>query len=124
MAEYQEFPKHMAHPAYTPGSLGTEVKSPGGVPHYVGGKSARFPPVMVHNADQQEYHESQGYVAQGTTDAAAFTRAHAIAPPMSNYKPEEYPKWIGDVLVQDEDEEAALAAAPPPAVAEPPAKAE
>lgn len=109
--EFNEYPKMMTHPGYHPGSIGEEVKSPAGYTHYVGGTSVRFAPVLVHGADDEEYHAAQGYVSQGKSDAAAFARLAAVAVPKSQtYDPVEYPKWAGGVLVNNRDEEIAALA--------------
>lgn len=94
-AVHSEYPKHMAHPGYQPGSVGDEVKSPHGFSYHVGGTSIRFPPVLVHDEDQEEYHKSQGYVSIGKSDPAAFARAVASAAPTAEiHEPDPYPKWI------------------------------
>ena len=106
MTEYQEYPLTMAHPAYHPGDVGREVRSPHGFTYYEGGKPVRFPPVTVGSADDEEYYAAQGYKRAGKSDPAAYARAHAVAAEMSNYEPKEYPKWVGDRLVNSPEEEA------------------
>lgn len=106
--EHQEYPKLMTHPAYDPGSIGEEVRSPSGFVYYRNGRPVRLPPVTVHNTDDEEYHKAIGYVPSGKSDPAAFARAFAVTPATANYEPQEYPKWVGDVLVQNEEEENAL----------------
>lgn len=110
--EFNEYPKMMAHPAFQPGDIGTEVRSPGGYSHFVNGTPIRFPPVLVHHADDEEYYTAKGYVSQGKSDAAAFQRLAAAArPKTNNYDPVEYPKWAGGVLVNSKDEEVEALAA-------------
>ena len=64
--QHSEYPKHMVHPGFQPGTGDQEVKVPDpqtGKPWriaYVGGKSIRFPPVLAMDADQEAFHESQG----------------------------------------------------------------
>ena len=120
---HSEYPKHMRHPSFQPGTVGKEVVSPNGVRHNVGGSPIKFPPVLVHNPDDEEFYAAKGYVVQGQSDAAAFANAYATAEPMSDYKPQQYPKWVNGRLVENEDEEiAALDAGP--VEAEAPAEAE
>jgi hypothetical protein len=104
--EFNEYPKYMTHPAYQPGHVGPEVRSPGGFTYYVGGTSIRYPPMLVPDANQEEYYASQGYVSHGKSDPAAFAAAVAAGPPPSeDYQPKEYPKWVGDFLVNNREEE-------------------
>jgi len=111
--EYSEFPKHMTHPGFQPGTGDKEHKvmdengNPTGRVYYSGGRSIRFPPVLVHTEAQEEYHASQGYVTIGKSDAAAFARAVATAVPVpEEHKPIEYPKWSHGKMVNNADEEA------------------
>lgn len=106
MPEHNEYPKHMVHPAFEPATLGTEVKSQSGYSHWVGGTAIRLAPVLVHTEDQEEYYAAKGYLSQGKSDPDAFTRAHAAGTKsMSGYRPQEYPKWAGGVLVNSREEE-------------------
>lgn len=109
--EFIEYPKCMVHPGFMPASIGTEVEK-NGFKYHVGGTPVRFPPVMVNSADQEEYHEAQGYVSQGKSDPAAFSRLAAAAMPANHdYQPVEFPKWAGGVLVNNPREEAEALAA-------------
>jgi len=104
--EHKMYPKYMTHPAYQPGQVGTEVRSPGGFSYHVGGTPIRYPPVLVPDADSEEYHASQGYVSHGKSSPEDFARAvQAMPPPDENYRPQEYPKWVGDYLVNSREEE-------------------
>lgn len=109
--EHQKYPMHMAHPGFKPGTVGAEVVSPHGFKYNLPGTAIRFPPVLVMNADQEERHAADGYVPVGRSDPAAFARAATTAVPVTlDYKPVEYPKWAGGVLVNTpEEEQAALA---------------
>jgi hypothetical protein len=114
---HSEYPKHMAHPGFQPGKVGTEVKSPHGFSYHVGGEAIRFPPVLVMDADQEEYHASQGYVSVGKSDPAAFARAvQAASPQAEEHVPDEYPKWIASLnrSVGSAEEEAEALGMPPP----------
>jgi hypothetical protein len=125
VTEHAEYPKHMTHPGYAPAVAAQPIPGdPQG--RYTHGSSERFPAVLVSNADDEEYYAAKGYVSVGKSDPAAFARAVAAAQPaQTNYKPVEYPKWAGGVLVNSAEEEtAALAArrgqlAPPPVDAAP-----
>lgn len=109
--EHQKYPMHMAHPGFKPGTVGAEVVSPHGFKYNLPGTAIRFPPVLVMNADQEERHAADGYVPVGRSDPAAFARAATTVVPVTlDYKPVEYPKWAGGVLVNTpEEEQAALA---------------
>jgi hypothetical protein len=116
---HNEYPKHMAHPAFDPGCGDEEVKLPGGKLVYRGGKPIRFPPVLVMDAQQEEYHISQGYESIGKSDPQAFARAVAsLAPPVMDHKPIEYPKWIpsANAIANNPEEEAALLGLDAPAL--------
>lgn len=110
MSEYQEYPKAMVHPHYKKGEAhaipgtgrvdqrGQEIRMD------FQGTADHFPPVLVHNQDQEEYHASKGYIPGGTMDASAFARG--VAKPIPpGYEPERYPMWVGGALVNDEAEE-------------------
>jgi hypothetical protein len=108
--KHNEYPKHMNHPGYRPASVGEEVVHPSGkFKYHVGGTSVAWPPVLAMNADQEEYHLSQGYVVQGKSSPAAFARA-VRAEPVSTQEKIEYPKYVGGVLVNDAAQEARMRA--------------
>lgn len=114
-AQHVEYPKHMVHPGYQPGTIGQEVKSPHGFSYYIGGTAIRFPPVLVMNADQEEMHAAQGYVSIGKSDPAAFARAAAAAVPVDpDHVPEPYPKWVAGRVVNSAAEEAVALGQPAP----------
>ena len=115
MDEYQLYPVTMAHPAYKAArSLpipGTEKLNAQGDPipgsgDYQG-TAERLPPVTVCSDQEREFYEAQGYKFAGDCDPSAYAAAHSSAPPDS-YVPQEYPKYVGGVLVNDEDEELSL----------------
>lgn len=115
MTEFNEYPKHMTHPQYHPGSIGVEKTGAGGFKYWEGGTSVKFPPVLVHNQDDEEFHKAKGYISDAKSDINAFNRAHAVAASHTNYVPQEYPKWVGNVLVDNADEELAALEGPKPA---------
>lgn len=102
---YAEYPKAMVHPNYAPAVVERPSPGrpllPGEAPQAA--KAAVFPPVTVMNEDQEEYHKSLGYLSTGGDPAG-----HEPALP-PGYEPQEYPKWVGDQLVNCAEEEAALA---------------
>lgn len=109
---FQEYPKHMVHPGFSPGRADKEIKvvdengRATGQLVYTGGESVRYPPVLVFDASQEAYHASQGYRSVGKSDPAAFARAVASASPVNlDYKPIEYPKWCHGKQVLDANEE-------------------
>lgn len=104
--DHAEYPKHMVHPGFQPGTADEEIKLPGGMLQYHGGKSIRHPPVLVYDANQEAYEASQGYVVLVKSDPEAFRRAVASAQPMAeNYQPVEFPKWSHGKEVKNADEE-------------------
>lgn len=107
--QHVEYPKHMTHPGFQPGVGDQETIHPNGTRSYVGGRSIRFPPVLVMNADQQAYQESQGYEVQGKSNPAAFANAMKNLPDPAKQERIEYPKWVGGVLCNSAEEEAAAA---------------
>lgn len=77
------YPMTMTHPAYRPAVL-----SRGDIRSTAPGSPARYPPVVVNNADQEEYHVSRGYVPT--------KRQAAPAPPASDapaIDPKRWPRW-------------------------------
>lgn len=106
---HNEYPKHMTHPGFQPGVGDKEIVNENGTRSYVGGRSIRFPPVLVMNADQQAYQESQGYQAQGKSNPDAFARAMRSLPTSPTQDRIEYPKWVGGVLCNSAEEETVAA---------------
>lgn len=115
---YKDYPKYMRHPGFQPGTVGREVTSPLKVTYNLPGEPIRYPPVLVHTPDQEEYHASQGYVSQGTCSQAAFERlAAGPAPELATYQPQEYPKWnakLNRVIQSAEEEQRLLGVASDP----------
>lgn len=142
--QYQRYPLVMNHPGERAAIVSQwDEHLKRHVPEH--GEPARFQPVTVHNADDEEYHAAQGYRPVGG-DAQTFTQQvndTIVNPKPAGYafseypkwvngvlvedpsKPktafQEYPKWVGDVLVGSAAEEAALRAsqAPKPYIEEP-----
>lgn len=122
---HTEYPKHMVHPGFQPGTPDREVdvESPDGKKWrkaYVGGQSIRFPPVLVKDAHQEEYHAAEGYIAIGKSDPAAFANAvRAAAPSAEVHVPDAYPKWITSLgrSVDSAEEEAIALGLPMPEAA-------
>lgn len=106
IAKFEQFPLTMAHPNFVPSKSepvpGTERRGPNGflISQDYRGTPERYPPVTVHDHDQQEYYEAQGYRVVGKADPAAYARAHA-SPAEASYVPMDYPKWVNGVLCND-----------------------
>jgi putative sterol carrier protein len=96
----------MVHPNFQPATLGTSEDARKGTPATFG-TAMKFPPVTVQNEQQREYHEAQGYVPGGKSNPAAFVQAHAAPDPMRHHGHQEFPKFVGEILVKNEDEERA-----------------
>lgn len=143
-AAYSEYPVMLHHPDHVDGVPDTfDIrKEPSGVVTFrVPGTPERFPPVTARNADEEEQWISKGYARAGKADADASAKSKAN-PYDPNYHHDEYPKmvdglivdphneigfqrypmWVGDALVQDEDEERAARAKNPNAGKPPPAE--
>lgn len=116
MNEPQEYPKMLRHPAERSATVNVTATDPRtGRQTFGPGEPAMYPPVLVNDADQEEYQKAQGYETVGTYSPAAFAQAAANPNPV-NHKPVEYPKWVDGVLVNSEDEElAAMEVATDPA---------
>lgn len=106
--QHERYPLYMTHPNYWPGSIGEEQTDKSGFKFHAGGLPSRFPPVQVHTEDQESQYAAKGYVPAGKSDPTAFIRLTAMAGAATDYTPEEYPKWVGPVLVNSAEEEAAL----------------
>lgn len=107
--QHDRYPMFMKHPGYWPGSVGPEVTDESGFKHNAGGLPARFPPVQVENADQEEQYAAKGYVPAGKSDPTAHLRLIASAG-SGNYDHQEYPKQVGDRVANSAEEEAAIRA--------------
>ena len=95
----------MAHPNARKGAM--VALDPGNPRSDYQGEPDFMPPVLVYDADQLEYYQAQGYDAAGECSEEAFNRLTA-APTSAAHVPVEYPKWVGEVLVNDAAEERAL----------------
>lgn len=122
MSEFEKYPMLMAHPHYRPAKVsaveGTGRINANGeeVMQDMQGTPEQFPPVLVNNEDQEEYHASLGYAPAGKSDPSAY--ANAVADTPNNYVPVEFPKWVDGVLCETAEDEAemrhAIAHRPPP----------
>jgi hypothetical protein len=102
--QYQDYPKLMVHPGFQPATLGTSPDDRKGLPGKIG-QPVKFPPVTVNNEQQEDYHAAQGYTPAGKGNPAAFVSAHTS--PETPYHRLEYPKYVGEIVVNNEDEELA-----------------
>lgn len=100
--QYQRYPMVMRHPGERAAVISQwDEKLKRHVPEH--GEPAKFQPVTVHNADDEEYHAAQGYRPTGG-DAQTFTQQvndNIVNPKPAGYAFNEYPKWVDGVLVQD-----------------------
>lgn len=102
MAQFQRFPMWMRHPCEQAAVVSSDEQVlPNGQRVWVDaqpGKPLRFPPVMVQNEDQEEYHKAQGYVpANG--NPTAFIKA-TVAPDPPGYQHHEYPRMVNGRVEQ------------------------
>jgi hypothetical protein len=131
-AAYQEYPKMLTHPEYEPAvemileqrNGANQVISPG-----VPGTPAKFPSLGVHNPDEEEAALAKGYLQPGKSDPDAVQASISSPydparvtqewprmvngvltqdPSINTSGFQEYPKWIGDKMVNSLAEEWAL----------------
>jgi len=106
--KFERYPMVMRHPAEAPAIVSQwNEQLQRHVPEH--GQAAKFQPVTVNDADQEAYHAAQGYVGSG--DPQSFESAVSNPLP-GNYQFQEYPKWVGQVLVHSKAEEDALGGTP------------
>lgn len=123
-ADYQRYPLLMAHPHFTPASVGQPVylMRDDGTPvvdrsgkavlsHHVNGTPEKFSPVTVHTRGQEDYYAARGYEPAGRQDPAAWVKANAHPVSVHDYIPIKYPMMVGDRTVNSEEEEAEARAA-------------
>ena len=98
MSDYQTYPMWLHHPHFQAAVISDDqtLRRP-----------IRFPPVLVHDDEQRADHEAKGYKPGGTPNPRAF-EAQVLHGPAKAYVHQEYPKWVGDKLVQSEEQELAL----------------
>jgi hypothetical protein len=101
---HNEYPKMMQHPHAKRG--GTVKLDPNVADRRSNwqGEPDKFPPVLVHNSDQEEQYLAQGYWTAGTSSPEAFAAANA-SPIPADYVSQEYPKWVKGELALDADHE-------------------
>ncbi|MGH6737591.1 MAG: hypothetical protein ACREDY_00905 [Bradyrhizobium sp.] len=109
----EEYPKYLHHPGYAPAVI-SRIGDPPGTP-------VRFPPVVVHNTDQEEQHIAKGYAPSGPS----IPLPTPGGPPQSpHYKGREnirmrpideedeppptyeFPKYVGTEIAYSAEEEA------------------
>lgn len=106
---HQEYPKVMTHPQERRGTVKTiEGTDPGSGKKFTDfqGTPDMFPPVTVYDPDMEELHRAKGYRPAGNSDPLAFADGQAM--PSSGHVHQEYPKWVGDRIVNSAAEEQAL----------------
>lgn len=83
MSAQPSFPKLMRHPHHRPGAAGRKTAHPSGremLATYESGRADLFPPVQVHDPDQEAQHRALGYIGADET------------PKVEGFS--EYPKWV------------------------------
>lgn len=107
--EYQEYPKVLTHPT---------MRQPDGIKsggkEMVNGVLVDMPSkiipggalnVTVNDADEEEYYRAKGYMPNGTSDPTAYHNTVSGNSTPESYEFQEYPKWVGNVLVQNREQE-------------------
>lgn len=92
---YERYPLIMRHPNEQPAVIGKEAGQ---------GSPAKLQPVTVMTWDQEQEYIAKGY--KSNTSQQAFEDLAAIPDP--EYAYQEYPKWVGDRIVNSSAEEQAL----------------
>lgn len=102
--DYAEFPKMMEHPKFEEAILAQpEIKAPNGtvLQQQRENKPAKFPPITVNTKAEEEAWGKKGYKVKGISDPEAVQRAAAVPHDPNRLPPSEYPKMVDGVLVQD-----------------------
>lgn len=131
-AEYAEYPVMLVHPDHTaavPDDYAIEKAENGEIiRHKIPGSPEKFPPRQANNAAEEKALGKKGYARAGQDDPEAIRRSKASPhvpgrqaqefPKMVEGKvedpdaqqggPIQYPKWVGDKLVNTRAEEEAL----------------
>lgn len=104
MQTHNEYPKMMQHPHAKRGE--TQKLDPNVADRKSDwqGTPDKFPPVLVHNEDQEEQYLAQGYWTMGTSSPEAFAAASA-SPMPADHVAQEYPKWVKGEMALDADHE-------------------
>lgn len=90
--DFKQYPKVMRHPAYRAAVLAKwDPKKP--TSEQPKGEPVRFPPVTVHNKDQEIEYASKGYMPQGFSDQAAYMNAISGAAVPTDHQHHDYPAW-------------------------------
>src|SRR5258708_8867245 len=90
---YQEFPKVLTHPQHRPAVIAKwdpKIKNQAEQPQ---GRPERFPPVTVHNLDQEQQYAAKGYAPAGKADPEAYRRA-MTGNDEKPYAFVPYPNWL------------------------------
>lgn len=139
-AEYSEYPVMLIHPEHVeavPDDFSVEKGDHGEViRHRIPGSPEKYPPRQANNAADEADLAKKGYARSGSDNPDAVERAKAspynptlhhqefpklvdgvmIDPGAPVGGPQQYPKWVGDKVVNNADEERALTGSvtPPP----------
>lgn len=111
--DYHEYPKTLRHPKYVPAQEARiEMRIENGRPagtFTVAAIPAVMPDVIVLNKEQEDRARANGYKPAGEYNRGALESILVGTPSIEQYKPAEYPKWVGEELIEKD----------PRAVAEP-----
>ena len=102
---YHDFPKWLVHPDYVEGSPNINpLFDPEGrlVRAAIKGTPDKLPPLLVNDTAQQKAAFAQGYIEQVAPDPRAM-EALAASPYVPGRVTSEYPKMVDGVLVEDPD---------------------
>lgn len=96
MSEFKHYPKQLIHPRAQAATTSGPIRNERGqvIGQEAPGKPATFPPVVVHNRDQELDYASKGYVPQGNADPSAYMKSVLGADEPHDYKFAEYPKYL------------------------------
>lgn len=127
-AEYREYPLMLSHPEHVDAVPEQRIMFKGAdgkpVEQIVPGTPERFPHAIVKSKADEQSWLAKGYRRLGKPDPDAAERAQAspfnpdfvpqefpkmvdgkIVDPFNEVKFQEYPKWVGNVIVHNADEE-------------------
>jgi hypothetical protein len=112
MNEYQEYPKWLHHPGSQPAVISVPPTVERGKlrADQAPGAPMTYPPVMVHNPDDEAYYVARGY-SSGASNRGDYER-QTIAPPPAGFVQRDFPMYgEGGLIIQDPN-------APPPDIGE------
>ena len=99
----EEYPKWMEHPGFQPAVIHPDNPRLN--------TSMRYGPITVSSKDEEEERAAMGYRPVGVYNPKAYESVKAGMETKAAYVHQEYPKWVGDKIANNEEEERKLLSA-------------